>query len=415
MSIIIIFKTMVEQQYKRVLKKNYELFVNIDTNLYISFIIKTGRKAAGNAVQKGKAVLSHLSLIERLADKIITEAVRSHATDIHIIPRRKDTLIQLRISNKLIPKMYLPKDECDRLISHFKFTASMDIGERRRPQSGACTYKMKQGNIGLRLSTLPSSQNESLVIRLLPPEEMVPHYHLSLFPAVSQQLMGLMKHAHGLILMTGPTGSGKTSTLYSLINETTHALSRNVITLEDPIERENDHVLQVQVNEKAGITYHTGLKAILRHDPDIIIVGEIRDAETAQIAVRAALTGHLVLSTMHTRNAKGAIYRLREFGVDWREMEQTLIAVTAQRLVELSCPFCIEECPPACYSLNRLKRAGVFEILAGQPLSAALLEAKGEQSEYRYRTLREEIRKGIALGYIREEEYDRWVLSYETT
>lgn len=356
-----------------------------------------------------------MSFIERLADRMMIEAVRSHATDIHIIPRRKDTLIQLRISNKLIPKMYLPKEECDRLISHFKFTASMDIGEKRRPQSGACTYQLDGASIGLRLSTLPSSQNESLVIRLLPPEGMVPNYHLALFPSVSQKLLGLMKHAHGLILMTGPTGSGKTTTLYSLINETSHVLSRNVITLEDPIERENDYVLQVQVNEKAGITYHTGLKAILRHDPDIIIVGEIRDAETAKIAVRAALTGHLVLTTMHTRNAKGAIYRLREFGVDWQEIEQTLIAVTAQRLVELSCPFCEGECPPACYSLSRVKRAGVFEILTGDSLASALREARGEHCKYRFRTLRDEIRKGIALGYIREEEYDAWVLSYETT
>ncbi len=225
----------------------------------------------------------------------------------------------------------------------------------------------------------------------------------------------MMHHPHGLILLTGPTGSGKTSTLYSLINETTRHSSRNVITLEDPIERENDFILQVQVNEKAGITYHTGLKAILRHDPDIIMVGEIRDAETAKIAVRASLTGHLVLTTMHTRNAKGAIYRLREFGVDWQEIEQTLLAVTAQRLVELSCPFCEGECAPSCYSLGRAKRASVFEILSGTALTDVLREARGEKIEHRFRTLREEIRKGIALGWIREEEYKRWVLTYETS
>jgi competence protein ComGA len=356
-----------------------------------------------------------LSLIERLADRIMSEAVRSHATDIHIIPRRNDTLIQLRISNKLIPKMYLPKEDCDKLISHFKFTASMDIGERRRPQSGAFAYQLKSQWIGLRLSTLPASQNESLVIRLLPPEGMVPHYHLSLFPAVSQQLRALMHHPHGLILLTGPTGSGKTSTLYSLITEQTRHSNRHVITLEDPIERENDFILQVQVNEKAGITYHTGLKAILRHDPDIIMVGEIRDSETAKIAVRAALTGHLVLTTMHTRNAKGAIYRLREFGVGWQEIEQTLLAVTAQRLVELTCPFCAGDCAPPCYSMGRAKRASVFEILSGRVLTDVLREARGEKTEYQFRTLKEEIRKGIALGWIRDEEYRRWVLAYETS
>lgn len=362
-----------------------------------------------------KGGVSPLSLIERLADKILSEAVRSHASDIHIIPRRKDTLIQFRISNKLIPKLYMPKEAGDKLISHFKFTASMDIGERRRPQSGASGFKLRSQWIGLRLSTLPSSQNESLVIRLLPPDAMVPSYHLSLFPAISAQLRSLMTHSHGLILFTGPTGCGKTTTLYSLINETTRHSNRNVITLEDPIERENDFFLQVQVNEKAGITYQTGLKAILRHDPDIIMVGEIRDAETAKIAVRAALTGQLVLTTMHTRNAKGAIYRLLDFGVEWQEIEQTLIASTAQRLVELTCPFCEGDCPPSCYSVGRAKRAGIFEMISGPVLVNVLKEAKGKKSEYRFRTLKDEICKGIALGWIKEEEYERWLLSYEAT
>ena len=189
--------------------------------------------------------------------------------------------------------------------------------------------------------------------------------------------------------------------------------NRNVITLEDPIEKENDLVLQVQVNEKAGVSYAAGLKAILRHDPDIIMVGEIRDAETATIAVRAALTGHLVLSTMHTRDAKGAIYRLIEFGVNAVEIEQTLVAVTAQRLVELTCPFCKGECTPYCYCYGRLKRASVFELLTGRALNAAMKESRGEEAIVQYRTLKEIITKGIALGYIKETEYDRWVLEYE--
>jgi competence protein ComGA len=145
------------------------------------------------------------------------------------------------------------------------------------------------------------------------------------------------------------------------------------------------------------------------------MVGEIRDSETAQIAVRAALTGHLVLTTMHTRDAKGAIYRLMEFGVNRQEMEQTLIAVTAQRLVELTCPYCEGDCTPHCYSLNHVKRASVYELLSGKNLAFALREAKGETIQYHYKTLREEIRKGIVLGFIKENEYDRWVLEDETT
>ncbi|MDP4156938.1 MAG: ATPase, T2SS/T4P/T4SS family, partial [Bacillota bacterium] len=223
-----------------------------------------------------------------------------------------------------------------------------------------------------------------------------------------------LKHAHGLIIFTGPTGSGKSTTLYSLLNETAHLFHRNVITLEDPIEKNYDSVLQVQVNEKAGITYATGLKAILRHDPDIIMVGEIRDSETAKIAVRAALTGHLVLTTMHTRDAKGAVYRLHEFGANWLEVEQTLVAVTAQRLVELTCPFCEDECTPFCYSGGRWKRASVFELLSGKNLHLTMKEAKGVKVDLNYRTLKDVIRKGIALGYIKESEYERLVYD-ETT
>lgn len=287
----------------------------------------------------------------------------------------------------------------------------MDIGEKRRPQSGAYTYQYKDEKIGLRISTLPAYKNESMVIRLLPQNNKIPSFKLSLFPETSKKLISLLKHAHGLIIFTGPTGSGKTTTLYSMLSETAEIVNRNVITLEDPIEKPSETVLQVQVNERAGISYSAGLKAILRHDPDIIMVGEIRDRETAETAIRAALTGHLVLTTMHTRDAKGAIYRLSEFGINWLEIEQTLIAVTAQRLVELTCPYCDGGCSPFCYSTGSGKRGNVFEILSGRDLNAALMEAKGEPQVHRYKTLKDAITKGIALGYIKESEYQRWVLN----
>lgn len=355
------------------------------------------------------------SSIELLALRIIDDAARNQATDIHIVPRRMDTLVQLRLSNKLVPRLTLPLEECDQLIAHFKFEANMDIGERRRPQTGSIITEVNGQLLGLRLSTLPSNNHESLVIRLLPQQEQIPFHQLSLFPSMTRKLLALLKHAHGLIVLTGPTGSGKSTTLYSLLNETAHLFQRNVITLEDPIEKNYDSVLQVQVNEKAGVTYSTGLKAILRHDPDIIMVGEIRDSETAKIAVRAALTGHLVLSTMHTRDAKGAVYRLHEFGVNWLEVEQTLIAVTAQRLVELTCPFCMDECSPFCFTNGSWKRASVFELLSGKNLSLTMKEAKGENVQTSYRTLKDVIRKGIALGYIKESEYERLVYDHETT
>lgn len=355
-----------------------------------------------------------VSEIEKLADHIISEAAANHATDIHIVPRKKDTLIQLRLTNRLIPRLTLPKEECEKLISHFKFTANMDIGEKRRPQSGAYVSEVNGQFISLRLSTLPSNNRESLVIRLLPQHEQIPYTKISLFPSITRKLLALLNHAHGLIIFTGPTGSGKTTTLYSLLNETAHLFQRNIITLEDPIEKNYDSVLQVQVNEKAGVTYAAGLKAILRHDPDIIMVGEIRDSETAKIAVRAALTGHLVLSTLHTRDAKGAVYRLHEFGVNWLEIEQTLVAVTAQRLVELTCPFCQDDCPSFCNSYQSLKRASVFELLSGKNLSSVIRGAQGELTYPHYPLLKDIIKKGIALGFIKEVEYERLVYD-ETT
>lgn len=353
--------------------------------------------------------------IKALAEVIIGNAFRNHATDIHIIPHEHHALIKLRIGNKLLPLLNLRQEDCERLISHFKFSALMDIGEKRRPQSGSFSYFLKEQKIGLRLSTLPTRYDESMVIRLIPEHNQLPLSEISLFPAMTNKIVSLIKQAHGMVILTGPTGSGKTTTLYSLLNGAAKMIHRNVITLEDPIERMSDSYLQVQVNEKAGVTYTTGLKAILRHDPDIIMVGEIRDAETARIAVRAALTGHLVLSTMHTRDSKGAIHRLKEFGVDWSEMEQTLIAVTAQRLVELTCPFCHLECSPFCESIGRRKRASVFELLSGNALSAALIEAKGGAVCTHYPTLRDIIRKGVALGFIKESEFERWILNETAT
>lgn len=188
-------------------------------------------------------------------------------------------------------------------------------------------------------------------------------------------------------------------------------INRNIITLEDPIENVSEKVLQVQINEKAGITYSVGLKAVLRHDPDVIMVGEVRDAETAKIAVRAALTGHLVLTTMHTRDAQGAISRLLEFGVSLLEVEQSLIGVTAQRLVELRCPPCKGDCALPCKMTARNKRASVYELLYGKSL-AEVLGIMGDEkgkATVSYRQLKDEIGKAVAMGYVDSEEYERLV------
>ncbi|KMM63328.1 competence protein ComG [Bacillus glycinifermentans] len=347
--------------------------------------------------------------IESLSGKLIEEACAMRASDIHIVPGEKEAVIRFRIDDELFQKGRLTRMECSRLISHFKFLSSMDIGERRQPQSGALTIKVNNQPVHLRMSTLPTIYDESLVIRVLPQASAPPLRSLSLFPNATAKLLSFLKHSHGLLIFTGPTGSGKTTTLYSLIEYAKQHFNRNIITLEDPVESRSEHVLQVQVNEKAGMTYSAGLKAVLRHDPDMIILGEIRDAETAKIAVRAALTGHLVLSSMHAKNAKGAIYRLLEFGIHMTEIEQTLVAVSAQRLVNLVCPFCGERCSLYCRMSGSGRRVSVFELLYGKSLNLCIKEAKGAYVNSRFETLRKLIRKGIALGYFPEETYNRWV------
>lgn len=354
-----------------------------------------------------------MQAIELLSERLIEEACSLHASDIHIVPKDKDAMIQYRIDDDLIEKQTMRKEVCERIISHFKFLASMDIGERRRPQNGSLSLNTTNVNVHLRLSTLPTIFEESLVIRILPQEKIPSLDQISLFPSTTRKLLSLLNHSHGLMIFTGPTGSGKTTTLYSLIHYAKLHFKRNIITLEDPVETKSSEVLQVQVNEKAGITYAAGLKAILRHDPDIIMVGEIRDSETAKIAIRASLTGHLVLSTMHTRDAKGAIYRLLEFDVSLSEIEQTLIAISAQRLVQLKCPFCEGECSTFCRKMRKKRRLSIYELLYGKNLSAVINEAKGEDSLYHYPKIKDVIRKGIALGYLYPQSYDRWVYHYD--
>lgn len=347
--------------------------------------------------------------IEKKCEEMVRQAIRLRVSDIHMKPLEKSANLMFRIDHYLYEQEEVTLEIYERMVSHLKFQASMDIGETRKPQNGALTLTIDSRQINLRLSTLPTLYHESLVIRILPQDSHYPLKYLTLFPNSTTKLLSLMKHSHGLILFTGPTNSGKTTTLYSLLEETKSMLHRNIITLEDPVERKSNNVLQVQVNEKAGITYTTGLKAILRHDPDIIMVGEIRDEETAKIAIRASLTGHLVLSTLHTRHAKGAVYRLLEYGVTPQEIEQTLIAISAQRLVELSCPFCQQQCTAFCRKYRSHRLASVHELLYGKELSKVMKECNGEKVELGYPTLKEVIKKGIALGFIKDSEYERWV------
>ncbi|PEZ07744.1 competence protein ComG [Bacillus sp. AFS018417] len=346
-----------------------------------------------------------MNAVEQFADTIMKEACRLRASDLHIVPRHEDAVVQLRIGKDLVTKHCISKEFCERLVLHFKFLAAMDIGERRKPQNGSLQMKVNEEEVYLRLSTLPTIHHESLVIRMHLQTAVPNLSHLSLFPSSAKTLLSFLHHSHGLIIFTGPTGSGKTTTMYALLEVAKKEQTRRIVTLEDPVEKKKDGLLQIQINEKAGITYATGLKAILRHDPDIILVGEIRDEETAKVAVRASLTGHLVMTTLHTNDAKSAVLRLMDYGITLQEIEQSLLAVAAQRLVELKCPFCKGKCSPLCKKMRHVRRASIYELLYGYELKEVIREANGKQAMYQYTTLQDELRKGYALGFIEEDVY----------
>lgn len=346
-----------------------------------------------------------MNAIERFANTIMKEACVLQASDLHIVPRQEDAVIQLRIGKDLVKKHCIAKEFGERLVSHFKFLASMDIGERRKPQNGSLYLQIDGQEVHLRLSTLPTVYQESLVIRLHLQASVQPLSHLSLFPSSAKTLLSFLHHSHGLLVFTGPTGSGKTTTMYALLEVAKKQQTRRIVTLEDPIEKRKEGLLQIQINEKAGITYTTGLKAILRHDPDIILVGEIRDEETAKVAVRASLTGHLVMTTLHTNDAKGAVLRFMDYGITLQEIEQSLLAVAAQRLVELKCPFCKGKCSPLCKGMRQVRQASIYELLYGHELKQVIREANGEHVTYHYETLQECVRKGYALGFLEEDMY----------
>lgn len=347
--------------------------------------------------------------VEAKSQSLLSRAAAARASDIHLTPRQDDTLIRFRVDGRLRDVDTISKRFAEKLVSHFKFLSGMDIGEKRRPQNGAFDMNVDRHSLNLRLSTLPTPFNESLVVRLLSQEQSYTLSELSLFPEGYRQLVSLLDNAGGLILLTGPTGSGKTTLLYALLNAAVKQNNRHVVTLEDPIEKKNDAFVQMQLNEKADITYAQGFKSILRHDPDIIMVGEIRDTETAKIAVRAALTGHKVLSTVHTQDTIGCVYRLLELGIPLSHLKQTLTGIVAQRLVNLVCPFCGDACSPECLMYRRRRRLGIYEILSGLPLSTFLSSLQQSfEDPYipPFKKLKDLVKKGIAFGFLSEKSYD---------
>jgi general secretion pathway protein E len=343
--------------------------------------------------------------IIRLINAILSQAVKEQASDIHIETFEERLSVRYRVDGVLSEVLSPKRTLAPLLVSRLKVMAKLDIAEKRVPQDGRISVRIAGHGIDIRMSTIPSAYGERVVLRLLDKQAgQLNLSELQMNEQVDSGYRGALASPHGIILVTGPTGSGKTTTLYaglSSINES----SRNILTIEDPVEYMLPGVGQTQVNPKVDMTFARGLRAILRQDPDVVMVGEIRDLETGEIAVQASLTGHLVLSTLHTNTAIGAVTRLQDMGVEPFLLSSSLLAVMAQRLVRLLCRECREPYQPGDAERERLGlahenaqlfrargcehcnmtgyrgRAGIYELIEiGDALREAIHDGQGEQS-----------------------------------
>ncbi|MCP4041195.1 MAG: type II secretion system ATPase GspE, partial [Gammaproteobacteria bacterium] len=300
--------------------------------------------------------------IIRLINALLTEAIKESASDIHIEPLESRLIVRFR-TDGVLREVLQPRRELTPLLSsRIKVMAKLDIAEKRLPQDGRISLRLAGRAVDVRVSTIPSAHGERVVLRLLDKQSgRLDLEQLGMPTAPMTIIEGLIRQPHGIILVTGPTGSGKTTTLYAALGRLNDK-SRNIMTVEDPIEYYLDGIGQTQVNTKVEMSFARGLRAILRQDPDVVMVGEIRDLETVQIAVQASLTGHLVFSTLHTNTAVGAVTRLRDMGVEPFLLASSLIGVLAQRLVRLLCLHCRQAYPANSADLERLGLPANSEI-----------------------------------------------------
>lgn len=343
----------------------------------------------------------------RLVNSIIERAVNEKASDIHVEPTEDEMIIRMRIDGRLHKVLTVPKDLRDAVVSRLKVMGRMNIVEKRIPQDGRAMIRLKDHEIDLRLSTLPTIYGEKVVVRLLGTEgQMLTRKGIGIPDSENKKLDKLLANTSGVIMIVGPTGSGKSSTMYALMQELLSE-STNLITLEDPVEYHIAGATQVQINEKVGLTFASGLRSILRQDPDIICVGEIRDGETAEIAMRAAMTGHLVITTIHTEDAVSAIDRLKDMGVAPYLISAGLRGIISQRLLRRVCTHCKEEYTPDegkielskirnypgrkfyhgrgcdyCYGSGYRGRIGVFEVLTMNDELRHCITSGGDKQEF---------------------------------
>ncbi|MFO8083452.1 MAG: type II secretion system ATPase GspE [Desulfobacterales bacterium] len=348
----------------------------------INMFYDTTRDSAEQLVQdmeeNGHTIISEINVTEDLLDDtsdapiiklvnhILSQAIKARASDIHIEPYQDSFKVRYRVDGILYDLLSPPKWIQSSLISRIKVMAKLNIAEKRLPQDGRLEVKMGDQDIDIRISTIPTSFGERVVLRLLnKTNTLFKMSELGLEPEMLMLLEKLVRVPHGIILVTGPTGSGKTTTLYAVLSSI-NTQDINIITIEDPVEYQIPGISQIQVNPKIGLTFARGLRSIVRQDPDVVLVGEIRDRETAEIAVQSALTGHLVFSTLHTNDSASAITRLVDIGVEPFLISSSVIAVCAQRLVRVLCPDCKKPYIPDDVSLKALGLSR--EKIAGKTL-----------------------------------------------
>ncbi len=327
----------------------------------------------------------------RMINALLTQALREGASDIHFEPFEQVSVVRFRIDGTLRDVVKPRRAIYAALISRIKIMAQLDIAEKRQPQDGRITLRIGGKPVDVRVSTLPTGHGERAVLRLLDKEAgRLDLQHLGMSEPMLAQFDQLISQPHGIVLVTGPTGSGKTTTLYAALSRM-KTTATNILTVEDPIEYDLEGVGQTQVNPRIDMSFAKALRAILRQDPDVIMIGEIRDLETAQIAVQASLTGHLVLATLHTNDAASAVTRLLDMGIEPFLLSSSLLGVVAQRLVRKLCPHCRKHdgqywqpvgCPQ-CGHTGYLGRAGVYELLPANDRIRAQIHERASEAKIR--------------------------------
>jgi len=379
-----------EEQIKHFLAERYDAF----HTMQVLSDVQSGETQDGSII--------------RLVEAMLIRAINEKASDIHIELQREKMRVRHRIDGVLHEKLSVPREIHRKVISRVKVMAGMDLAETRHPQDGRFSFSVSEQEYDIRVSSLPDIYGENMVLRILN-KQYIHHAveTLGLDEGDIAVMNRLMRRPYGMILATGPTGAGKTTTLYSMLN-TLNRPSKSIITIEDPVEYELAGITQTNINPQAGYTFAKAIRHILRHDPNIIMVGEIRDPETAEIAIRAALTGHLVLSTLHTNSAPGAVTRLLDMGIQPFLISSALIGVIAQRLVRRLCPHCRQTYTPGaeeseelrplarlgqpimlakevgcerCFKTGFVGREGIFEVLMVDQQIRKLIVQKGNEPE----------------------------------